>query len=78
MYELKEVSLEEKLEILERHGSGWVKDFNKKICCIHCDNEFILNEFKVILEKPTNEEWIVCKYFPECNGTMIDFVSAKK
>lgn len=48
-------------------------DFNKKVKCIHCDNEFLLNEFKVI-RNGYGEEYIVCKHYPECDGSAIDFM----
>ena len=52
--------------------------FNKKVRCIHCDQEFVFNEFKVIKEKSSGNEFIVCKYFADCNGSIIDFVSASE
>ncbi|GHU64820.1 hypothetical protein FACS1894123_10130 [Bacteroidia bacterium] len=58
-------------------NNPFVEDrFNEKVCCLHCDDEFIFNEFKVIRNKTTNEEYIACKHFPECNGTIIDFMPA--
>lgn len=39
--------------------------------CIHCGQDFIVSDFKVIIEN--NNEYIVCKNFPECDGTVIDW-----
>jgi len=71
------IMVENKKSLYEEHSGEKMteEEFNTvKIQCIHCDNEFFLKEFKVLVEKTTGEEYIVCKYYPECNGTMIDFM----
>jgi ssDNA-binding Zn-finger/Zn-ribbon topoisomerase 1 len=73
----EEIAIENKMALYEKHSGNkmTVDEFNNaKVKCIHCDNEYLLNEFKVILEKPTGDEYIVCKHYPECDGTMIDFM----
>ncbi|MCL2025769.1 MAG: hypothetical protein FWG92_03075 [Leptospirales bacterium] len=49
--------------------------FNEKVRCMKCRKEFILNEFKVV-KRDEGGEFIVCKYFPECDGTLMDFMHA--
>lgn len=74
MYE--EVTVTDKRDYYTKNNPFAEDRFDEKVRCIHCDNEFIFNEFKVIRNKTTNEEYIVCKHFPECNGTIIDFMPA--
>jgi hypothetical protein len=46
--------------------------------CIHCDQDFIVGDFKVQLEYNNYtkriEEYIVCPNAPKCDGTLIDWV----
>lgn len=42
-----------------------------KVTCIHCNRSFMVADFKVI--KQGREEYIVCKHWPECDGTVIDW-----
>jgi len=43
--------------------------------CIHCDNIFIVGDYKVLKGK-NNQEFICCPYAPDCNGTLIDWIPA--
>lgn len=70
------VPVTDKKDYYEKNNPFAEDRFNEKICCLHCDNEFVFNEFKVIRNKTTNEEFIVCKHYPECNGSLIDFMPA--
>jgi len=73
----EEIKVVNKKNLYEEHSGNKMTDAdfnNAKIKCIHCDNEYFLNEFKVLFEKSTGNNWIVCKYYPKCNGTMIDFI----
>lgn len=45
-----------------------------KVHCIHCDKEFFYDEAKVCLNIITRMKEVKCKYFPNCDGTIIDFM----
>jgi hypothetical protein len=70
----EEVPITDKRDYYAKNNPFVEARFDEKVCCLHCDNEFAFNEFKVIREKRTGEEYIVCKHFPECNGSIIDFI----
>ena len=73
----EEITVENKKALYEEHSCQKMTDeeFNNiMVKCIHCDKEFNLNEFKTVLEKPTGFVYISCKYYPQCDGSMIDFM----
>ena len=73
----EEITVKDKKSLYEKHSGNKMTDeeFNNSIIkCIHCDNEYNLKDFKVLIEKPTKEEYIVCKNYPSCDGNMIDFM----
>lgn len=51
---------------------------NTKVRCLHCGKEFFYNEAKVIIEPDDNEATVVCKNYPDCDGTLMDLYPAKK
>ena len=75
-----EISVKNKMNYLESYSpfADSVKEFNDKVECIHCGNKFVLNEFKVVREMAYGKEYIVCKHYPECDGSIIDFVPVKR
>ena len=47
--------------------------------CDHCDNEFVVGDFKVEISYSSftgkdDEEFIVCPNAPNCDGTLIDWM----
>jgi ssDNA-binding Zn-finger/Zn-ribbon topoisomerase 1 len=75
----EEVLVEDKLDYYKKNNPFVEDRFNEKVECLHCGENFIFNEFKVIREtSPKGDEFIVCKHFPKCNGSLIDFVPASK
>jgi hypothetical protein len=72
----EEIAIANKRDYYEKNNPFMEDRFDEKVCCLHCDNEFVFNEFKAVREKSTGDEYIVCKYFPECNGSIIDFMPA--
>ena len=73
----EEITIENKKALYEEHSGQKMTDEcfnNEKVKCIHCDNEFYLNEFKTVREKSTGSIYIYCKYYPQCDGSMIDFI----
>lgn len=51
---------------------------NKKVHCIHCDQEYVFNEAKVVQFPEDDEPLIMCKNYPECDGRLIDMMSAEE
>jgi ssDNA-binding Zn-finger/Zn-ribbon topoisomerase 1 len=42
--------------------------------CIHCDQIITVGDYKVFIDKKGNE-FIVCPNSPDCDGTVIDWMS---
>lgn len=49
-----------------------------KVHCIHCGKEYLYKEANVVVFPDYGEAYIVCKHYPECDGTLIDMMSAEK
>jgi hypothetical protein len=71
----EEVAVTDKLNYFN-NNSPIDKDFDGTVNCMHCGNAFVVSEFKVVRDKRNGNEFIVCKHFPKCNGTVMDFVSS--
>ncbi|PKL92262.1 MAG: hypothetical protein CVV21_05780 [Candidatus Goldiibacteriota bacterium HGW-Goldbacteria-1] len=73
--QFREMVIKNKMQYIESYSPfrKSPEEFNEKVECIHCGNKFIFNEFKVIREMESGHEYIVCKHYPECDGTIIDF-----
>ena len=74
-----EINVKDKMKYLENYSpfANSPEEYNDKVQCIHCGNEFVFNEFKVIREMAYGKEYIVCKHYPDCDGSIIDFIPAK-
>ncbi len=73
---MKEVIIKNKEKYLkENYPFVDIPKMTEKKRCIHCDNIIIVGEYKVISDN--NEEFICCPNAPECNGTLIDWVSVE-
>ena len=70
----EEIPIDDKAEYLKNNFSSKMDKLNKNVSCIHCGNIFMLSEYKVVKNKCSNDEFIVCKHFPDCDGTIIDFI----
>lgn len=51
---------------------------NAKVRCVHCDQEYVFNEAKVVQFPEDDEPLIMCKNYPECDGSLIDMMSAEE
>lgn len=51
---------------------------DSKVHCIHCGKEYPYKEANVVIFPDYGEAYIVCKHYPECDGTLIDMMSAEK
>ncbi|MBP3709118.1 MAG: hypothetical protein J6I73_01730 [Treponema sp.] len=49
-----------------------------KVHCIHCGKEYLYNEANVVVSPDDGEAYIHCKHYPECDGTLIDMMSADR
>ena len=49
-----------------------------KVHCIHCDQEYVFNEAKVVQFPEDDEPLIMCKNYPECDGSLIDMMSTEE
>ena len=69
-----------KIEELEKGIIEFNPDFtmNRKVECLHCGREYLYNEATVV-KNPDNEElFIMCKHYPECDGSLIDMIEPEE
>lgn len=64
----------ERLKELKQQGKDFQFTFSTRIHCIHCGRSFFFKEANVIKTDSDNSAWVVCKHYPSCNGTLIDFI----
>ena len=70
----EEIEVVDKLDYVKKNFPERAEWYNSKVKCLHCDGEFEFKEYKVVKDKCSGEEFIVCKNFPNCNGSIIDFM----
>ena len=49
-----------------------------KVHCIHCGKEFLYNESNVVVSPDDGEPYVMCKNYPECDGSLIDMMLVEK
>lgn len=49
-----------------------------KVHCIHCGKEFLYNESNVVVSPDDVEPYVMCKNYPECDGSLIDMMLVEK
>ncbi|MDE7291551.1 MAG: hypothetical protein K2N58_05840 [Treponemataceae bacterium] len=49
-----------------------------KVHCIHCGKEYLYKEANAVIFPDDGEAYIVCKHYPECDGSLIDMMPAEK
>ncbi len=47
---------------------------NTKVHCIHCDREYLYKEASVVQFPNDDEPLVMCKHYPNCNGSLIDMM----
>lgn len=69
-----------KIAGLERGIQAFKTDFtmDTKVHCIHCGREYLYKEATVVLFPDDDEPLVYCKHYPECDGSLIDMMSAEK
>lgn len=50
---------------------------NTKVHCIHCGKEYLYSEANVVIFPDDDEPLIMCKHYPECDGSLIDMMSTE-
>lgn len=75
-------TLEEKREYYNNNKIFEEDLWDRRVKCRHCGKTFKFTDFKVIREKKwyceDEFEYIVCKHYPECDGSLIDMISVGK
>ncbi len=56
----------------EHNPSGSLRK-NSTVLCTHCRKTFNFNQSKVIKSNENNLTMVVCKNYPHCNGTYLDY-----
>lgn len=49
-----------------------------KVQCLHCGQEYLYNEATVVQFPDDDEPLVMCKHYPECNGSLIDMMETAK
>lgn len=70
-YTMKFKEIKNKESYLKKNGLFDVKLTDKR-CCLHCGKDFIVGDYKVMIEDGV--ELIVCPNAPDCDGNMLDWV----
>jgi hypothetical protein len=70
---LEEIAVSDKQDYVKNHYPEKLEWFDAKIKCSHCNEKFVFNEFKVFKDKLDSREYIVCKNFPDCDGSLNAF-----
>ncbi|MCU0421631.1 MAG: hypothetical protein MUC81_02380 [Bacteroidia bacterium] len=74
-HDLKELIIENKQKYLnENYPFEDLPDLNDEKCCLHCQKIIKVGDYKVFKDEMRNE-FICCPNTPDCNGTVIDWVS---
>ena len=60
---------------LERGIQAFKTDFtmDTKVHCIHCGKEYFYKEAYAV-KFPDDDPLVCCKFYPECNGSLIDMM----
>jgi len=70
---MTELTIENKQEYLDMNYPFLEKPLlTDKRKCIHCEEIFVVGDFKVFKDK-RGEEYICCPHAPDCDGTIIDW-----
>ena len=54
------------------------KDVNAKVRCLHCGKTYTLAEAQVVLFYGDEEPMVMCKHYPECDGSLIDMFAVEE
>lgn len=70
---------EAKIAELERGIEAFPRlAMDAKVHCIHCGKEYLYQEANAVIFPDDGEPYIVCKHYPECDGSLIDMMPAEK
>lgn len=48
-----------------------------KVHCLNCGKEFLYSDTNVVMFPDDDEPLIMCKHYPECDGSLIDMMATK-
>jgi len=72
---MEEISIDDKQKYLtENYPFGNIPNLTDERCCIHCQSIIKVGDYKVYKDE-FGDEFICCPNTPDCNGTVIDWVS---
>lgn len=68
---------EHKKQILEKEGNIIYRPLKlvSKVRCLHCGDVYNYEDAKIVITPGHNAPHVCCKNFPECNGTIMDFIN---
>ncbi|GEM_PF-418738 len=74
---MKEIVIIDKEKYFNEHYPFLPKPKMKsRILCIHCDQVFKVEEYRVVADKAGHE--FICCPDPNCNGTLIDWIPTSR
>lgn len=71
----REIEIKDKKKYFKEH-SPFKHNINSHVNCLHCDAVYPLIDYKVV--KEAYGDFICCKYWPDCDGTVMDMMETKK
>lgn len=63
----------ERFLLQEMRSYGYFK-LDSEIRCIHCDSQYLFKEATVIRSPVSGTAMVMCKNYPKCDGSIIDFL----
>lgn len=69
-----------KIAGLERGIQALKTDFtmDTKVHCIHCGKEYLYKEASIVNYPDDDEPLVMCKHYPECDGSLIDMMKVEE
>ena len=67
--ESKQAALEKGIHSFKTHFT-----MDTKVHCIHCGKEYLYKEANAVKFPDDDEPLVYCKFYPECNGSLIDMM----
>ncbi|MBO7048061.1 MAG: hypothetical protein J6W62_04035 [Spirochaetia bacterium] len=75
----KELLGNEKISVIEdQKNNSFNYALDEIIECIHCGEKYQFKDVKAVKDLEEDNIFIVCKNYPECDGSIIDFIHVEK
>ncbi len=70
------MTIQDKINQVNEHNPmDYAYEVGDRVRCIHCEEEFFAHELQLVEREGMT--WILCKYYPECDGSILDMFDAE-